>query len=336
MADIYLGNLRLRSIPSVTTGNNGSGRNVGDIFYSTRLDSILNGASPCDGSSFNTSDFTGTDSIGELLISGMIPYVSISTYDATVLAHGSCRCFGWDGLGTTTFKVPTLTNVFIESGVASSSYEFIAAGLPNITGGITGTHIRNNVGSYGCGYGAVVAGANRYAYTGSYQETSGTGNWSFDASRSSSIYGNSTTVQPQAVKYRAFIQLFNSATDTAVTTCGSVLSDISDLKNGSNFTASGKESIASISVVDYSTVITSITFPYTSLYTGRIYVKTYGQDGNYPSQFFVNGEEVYSRNISGSGGRVGGWFDVSIGDVVTYVGSGIIEIANFYKLKGSA
>ena len=71
---------------------------------------------------------------------------------------------------------------------------------PDITGGTNETHIRNNVGSANRGWGAVVFGDNRYAYTGSYQETTGTGWWNFYASRSSVVYGAQNTVQPLSIQ----------------------------------------------------------------------------------------------------------------------------------------
>ena len=69
----------------------------------------------------------------------------------------------------------------IDSGRAFGSAQGDA--IRNITGGVTGSQIRNNVGAAGYGTGAVVMGADRYAYTGAYLETTGTDRWDFDASR---------------------------------------------------------------------------------------------------------------------------------------------------------
>lgn len=101
------------------------------------------------------------------------------------------------GDGSTTFNVPNLIDRFAEGSSSVGIYK--EAGLPNISGGIANTHVRNNVGTAGCGWGAVVTGENRNAYTGNYQETTGTASWDFYASRSNAIYGNSDTVQPPAL-----------------------------------------------------------------------------------------------------------------------------------------
>lgn len=101
------------------------------------------------------------------------------------------------GDGNSTFNLPDFTNRVIQGGTAGT---YKSAGLPNITGG----------------YGIVCNGSNNsttrwYAYGAMYQETTATRNvgssgananghgLAFNASRSSSIYGNSTTVQPPAL-----------------------------------------------------------------------------------------------------------------------------------------
>lgn len=79
----------------------------------------------------------------------------------------------------------------------------IAAGLPNITGSLTSNPDSNNAGldAPASGSGAIKS----IDKTGSGSDVNGT-NWSvwggftFDASKSNSIYGNSSTVQPPAVK----------------------------------------------------------------------------------------------------------------------------------------
>lgn len=86
-----------------------AGRNVGDVFYTSRTDAVLNGAVECDGATYQTTNYTGAQSIGNLLANNKIPYVSLATYATLISNQGWCDKFGWDGVGTTAFKVPTLT-----------------------------------------------------------------------------------------------------------------------------------------------------------------------------------------------------------------------------------
>ena len=176
-----------------------SGRNVGDIFFTSRKDLNLSGAVECDGGVYNLSDYTGVESIEELLKSNKLPYVSISEYNTLLETNGSVGVFGWDGNSASTFRVPTLNEVFIESGKVSTLGDFIKPGLPNITGKF-GTEQEHN---------AETSGA--FSKDGTLEGRNGN-DWyamqvSFDASRSSDIYGSSDTVQPQSVCYRPMIQL---------------------------------------------------------------------------------------------------------------------------------
>ena len=195
--------------------------NVGDIFYTSRLDVSLNGAVECNGNLYNTTDFSGAQSIGNLLRDSKVPYISLAEHQTTVDTYGSCRCFGWDG--GTEFRVPKLVDVFIEAGVAASEGEFITAGLPNITG-------QSNVWGSNSESGALKTTITGTAGLGS-KVYSVVGNIRLDASKSNAIYGNSTTVQPPAVRYRAMVQLAFGATDDAVVTAGNVVADVSELNS---------------------------------------------------------------------------------------------------------
>ena len=194
-----------------------SGRNIGDIFYTTRLDTELNGAVECNGGTYDTSDFSGNQSIGNLLNGGKVPYVSLSEYASIVSSNGSCRAFGWDGGDS--FRVPLLNDVYIEAGIASSAGEFIKESLPNITGDIYAG------GAYGSSIftsssGAMQNDSNSGWRTSTVQNTvSGASDRvSFDASRSSSTYQNGAKVKPDSVRYRAMVQLAIKSTEDAVIT----------------------------------------------------------------------------------------------------------------------
>ena len=101
-----------------------------------------------------------------------------------------------------TIAIPSSTWVLVEAGRAlwtgngSNGNTKIAAGLPNITGALTNQHVRTFLS--GDGSGALYRGSNVSGYTGNYHESTAGQGLFFDASRSNSIYGKSTTVQPPA------------------------------------------------------------------------------------------------------------------------------------------
>lgn len=204
----------------LAAGASGAGRNIGDIFWTTRTDSALNGAVEANGAQYNTEDYDGDGSIGELLESGKLPYVSLAQYASLLTTNGVCGVFGWDGENA--FRVPTLRDVFIECGQVSELGDYIPAGLPNITGKIRAI-VKNKTNEGAFIYGN--SNSSKDSYSSNYDVNK---ILDFDASRSSSIYGNSTTVQPEAVKYRAMIQLFNGTTDEAVATVGTVVAQVGE------------------------------------------------------------------------------------------------------------
>ena len=112
------------------------------------------------------------------------------------------------GDGSTTFNLPNLVDKFVEGSATSGTVK--SAGLPNITGKIS-----NSVDTSMC-----LVGANANRGTGALNTSAGgkrpnvfnsdtgtyAGEITLDASRSNSIYGNSTTVQPPALTMRYIIK----------------------------------------------------------------------------------------------------------------------------------
>lgn len=94
------------------------------------------------------------------------------------------------GNGSTTFNLPNTVARFLEGGRGAGTY--YEAGLPNITGNISA--FKSSIS------GAFVKSKNTNRYDGwNDNEDEYAVSTSFDASRSNSIYGASTTVQPPAM-----------------------------------------------------------------------------------------------------------------------------------------
>ena len=94
------------------------------------------------------------------------------------------------GDGSTTFNLPNTVARFLEGGIGAGTY--YEAGLPNITGNISA--FKSSIS------GAFVGSNNTNRYDGwNDNQDEYAVSTSFDASRSNSIYGASTTVQPPAM-----------------------------------------------------------------------------------------------------------------------------------------
>lgn len=142
-------------------------------------------------------------------IGSIIAYSGVSIPDGYLLCNGQAVSrttyselyavistkFG-SGDGSTTFNVPNLTNRFIEgTGSSSNIAKTLSAGLPNITGKFG---VPQNVQGLwdGCFYVPQYGTIGIHLSEGHSRRAS----WmNMDASRSSSLYGKSNTVQPPAI-----------------------------------------------------------------------------------------------------------------------------------------
>ena len=200
------------------SNHTGSGKNVGDVFFTMRNDNALSGAVECNGATYNTEDFVGTGSISGLLSAGKIPYVSLAQYETLLTTQGSVGVFGWDGGNTTAFRVPSLNDIFVETGTAAQIGDYIAPGAPDIQGTFDA---KSNDGTATGAFTSTLLGSDK-GWQGDWHNY----RFTFKASDSNSVYGNSATIQPNTVRYRAMVQLATGATDEALETCTQVLADV--------------------------------------------------------------------------------------------------------------
>lgn len=124
--------------------------------------------------------------------------VSRTTYANLFAIYGTTYGIGD---GSTTFNLPDFRNRAIWG---ADTFGYLSAGLPNITGNVSNSGLDpdGSLGTSGC----FIQNRN---YSGQYfyhtsQRGAGQVYINIDASRSSSIYGNNTTVQPPAIKVRVY------------------------------------------------------------------------------------------------------------------------------------
>lgn len=157
-----------------------------DTTYWQRLDSNSNGAitGEIKWFAFNAAPD------GYLVCNGAT--VSRETYADLFAKIGTT--FG-SGDGSTTFTLPNLMDRFAQGSATVGTYK--SAGLPNITGTCSssggGENLKNITGAFSN------TTVDYWNYGHANANRPDTLNLNFDASRSSSIYGNSDTVQPPAL-----------------------------------------------------------------------------------------------------------------------------------------
>lgn len=184
---------------------------VGAIFITPRTGTIQ-GAVEANGNPYNIADYNGEGSIGALLTAGSIAYVSKAEFQTQVTNTGACDSFGWDGTSDTTFLVPKLNpwHVGKSAPVVGNSGD-INYILQNNTEAplISWANQYSNTNSAGFGNGATSVGKVKLTT---------------DPTKSGMIADLSETTN-----LRVMVQLATGATDQALETCTSVLSDVSAL-----------------------------------------------------------------------------------------------------------
>lgn len=128
-------------------------------------------------------------------------YIDETTYQNDITNYGICGRFA---INTTnkTVRLPKVLGI-VEYTINNNNLGRITeAGVPNMYGTVSFRRQRND-GNMNVDTGAFHDEGLDGGHNFSYYDTSSTSqynNVSFDASRSSSIYGNNTTVQPQTIK----------------------------------------------------------------------------------------------------------------------------------------
>lgn len=156
-------------------------------------------------------------------------------FDTDVLNTGNCGKFVIDTVNQT-IRLPKITRFVQGLSSISDIGTSVSAGLPNITGQtILGSKsYEAPMGEAGTVSGAFKKGSG-YSTTHIMENVSGT--WTgyplqFDASNSNSIYGNSSTVQPQATKYPYYIVLATGVNyDDIQVDINQVLADLNAINN---------------------------------------------------------------------------------------------------------
>ena len=179
--------------------------NIGDIKYTSRTD-VPNGGAWCDGALYTKAQFPD---VYQMLVDGKLQSTTVSEFDSSVSANGSCGFFGLD-TANERFKVPMLKDVYLKAGQVPSM--FGAESLPNIIGGLNNTAYVN--GSIAKGAFSTIATGGHLAGTTSATDAGG---WhvKFSASNSSSVYQDGAKVNPDHVVYRAYVVLYSSAAESS-------------------------------------------------------------------------------------------------------------------------
>ena len=215
---------------------------IGTIFAYPSIDGPA-GAKLLNGQVLSNCKETYPDFWDWVVNTSSIRKVDLATYNSEISSTGVCGAFVVDDTeGSESIKLPTLTDAVIQGADSTTNGNSFAAGLPAFDGIFScdeaGNHTHSGIvghTGYSGGNGNVdnaTLGHHSIGYAGAHTH---------DISvtyPTNSIYGTSTTVQPTAVKYGWFIQVFNGFTTKSnmdISDIGTIISSMSsDLTAHSN------------------------------------------------------------------------------------------------------
>lgn len=205
--------MTIRKGKTIIAGNSSNGLEIGDIGLSAiGIDESLNYRRYLNGQEILQAQFPEfTKKIKrrvELYPSLACTNIEYETA-CTLSTHGQCGKFVIDN-ERGVIRLPKVVNVMGLSDMAEAGVT-VEAGLPNITGNLDDIHGGRAAAPGGDG---VFKATNAGTANGASSAYGNYASFSFDASRSNPIYGNSETVQQEAIKYPYFIQVASSCETT--------------------------------------------------------------------------------------------------------------------------
>lgn len=259
-----------------------------------------------------------------------------NNWQASVTQYGVCGKFVYDSVNNTV-RLPKVTG-FIEGTIDETALgDLVEAGLPNITGwvgnNLMGSESYPQQGSlyYSAPQGHIGAGTGSTAIT----------NINIDASISNSIYGNSSTVQPQAIKGFLYMVVATGGKTTMEADIDEIATDLNgkldtDLTNMAA-SQSAKNTIMGWNIPDYANGISvnSSAGTYTAPSNGTLDIAVYGGVIGHTSPIKINGVDVHSSPTVGGGEYRNNFsYLVNKNDVITWsANAGGVNLI-FYPLKG--
>ena len=145
-------------------------------------------------------------------------FITESEWQTSVSNYGVCGKFVYDSVNNTV-RLPKITGIIEGTTDLTALGDLVEAGLPNITGSING--ILDGANGSGALY-----NAGSYTTYGAGGSGMGWRTIGIDASYSSSIYGNSTTVQPQTIKVLYYIVVATEARTDILVDIDNVATDL--------------------------------------------------------------------------------------------------------------
>ena len=166
-----------------------------------------------------------------------------ANWQSAVTQYGVCGKFVYNSVNNTV-RLPKITGIVEGTTNVTALGNLVQAGLPNITGSVGRGNSTNGIYVSGNGAFSVSDVGSTYIQTGGASQNDVYKTFSINASRSSSIYGNSTTVQPQTIKVLYYIVVATSTKTDIEVDIDEIATDLNGKVNKSGDTMTGNLKIS--------------------------------------------------------------------------------------------
>ena len=328
--------------------NTGSGRNIGETVFSLipLTDAglhLLNGSLLQVGGIYDS--FIAHVASLQTAYPGL--FITEENWQSSVTSYGVCGKFVYtEG---TSLRLPKITG-FVEGTLDSTALgDLVEAGLPNITGSLNGYLLASGPSPTGMFSSTVVKTSDPNFLNGS------TPNWTItagggerfvtlnaNASGSNSIYGKSTTVQPQSIKGYLYMVVATATKTDIQVNIDNITTDLNG-KAGTdltNLSTVGKAKVANLGMPSDKWVGLSIPVTMTKLTMpadGYLYSVIFASSSTMGMMNMMNGTGFGNMKQIPANSAEKMYLPVRKGDVVTVEYSNLAETTTmqFYYAEGS-
>ena len=319
--------------------NTGSGRNIGETVFSLIPLSDA-GLHLLDGSLLNVGGIydEAITKIAALKSSNPALFVTEENWQQSVTTYGVCGKFVYtEGVS---LRLPKVTG-FVEGTLdATALGDLVEAGLPDLTAywNVTGTYAKDT---------AVSGAAARYHVSDWDYQTVASSNIALaspylEASRQNPLYGNSTTVQPQAIKGYLYMVVATSVKTDIQVDIDQIATDLNGKAdtNLSNLSATGKTKVAHLAMpsdnyVDLTPPQTGADYVFTAPADGYVCFRVMATEAY--QNLTVSVDQIASANQAASAGY---WMSATVPvrkgkSFAYYWTGGNTKYFRFYYAEGS-
>lgn len=331
----------IKGTNQIVAGFGGTKRSIGEVYFSqSALATDNSGALPL----FTGETIASANTIYPEFYNWVLAHTELqctsTEYEAALTTYGECAKYV---IGGGSLRLPLIKN-YIKAANPAEGIKNIKAGLPNITGYLASI---DTVGRWGLIANASADDYNKYSgafaaqSNGAYSHSVSTGkgvpsgDLYFDASRSSAVYGKSSTVTPASTTLYPWVVAYTAAIPASTAQAAEFTNALTGKANTdlSNVSSTVKASLLDLLAMD---TTRGVSLPSGTTLTQNGWIVCSFTDSSYGvAQFQLDGVTTFQWSFQSAANTRKGTCYGGKGQVFTITTSGnCTAVATFYPLKG--